>query len=111
MTSECLEFLTEDVKTFIILSALVAFGFLVTMTQLVIAKPTSKKALIPIVVVTSAAFVLLIAIDFFLEIRLTHVSPKEALTAEVSNEKGKSRFKTGYLIIYGEYFKNEKITR
>lgn len=88
---------------FIVLSILTAIAFFVTFVQLLNSKPTSKKVLIPIVLVTTFAFMILIALDFYLEIQLSHLTPKEALTSsESSSKKGKSRFKTGYLIIYGE---------
>lgn len=89
---------------FIVLATANTFGFLATFIQLAIAKPTSKKLLIPIVLCTAAAFVLLIAIDFFFEFQLTHVSPKETFTQskDSPSKKGKARFKMGYLVIYGE---------
>lgn len=79
-----------------------ASGFLITFIQLLVAKPTSKKVLIPIVFFTSTAFMILIAVDFYLEVQLSHLPPKETLTLEKPSPKGKSRFKMGYLIIYGK---------
>lgn len=40
--------------------------------------------------------------DFYLEIQLTHLAPKEMFTKskDSNGKKGKARFKMGYLIIY-----------
>lgn len=82
-----------------------AFAFLLTFIQLALSKPTSRKPLIPIVLVTISAFALLIAIDFYLEFQLSHLTPKEVLTKtekEIPPKKTKGRFKMGYFVIYGE---------
>jgi hypothetical protein len=107
--SKITKILSENLTIFIVLSIINTFGFLAAFIQLSITKPNSKKVLIPIVFCTSAAFLILIAIDFFLEIQLTHISPKESYTQSTAQDgkspagkKGKARFKMGYLIIYGE---------
>lgn len=92
---------SDDLLLFIVLSTVNAFGFLFAFVQLLIVKPSSKKILIPIIIFTTTAFLILIALDFYLEIQLTHVTPRKSLTAEEKSE-GKTRFKMGYLIIYGE---------
>lgn len=79
-----------------------AAGFLVAFVQLMIAKPTSKKILLPIVLVTLTAFAILIAVDIHLEFNFSQVTPKESYTMESPSKKGKSRFKMGYLVIHGE---------
>jgi hypothetical protein len=62
--------------------------------------------LIPVVLCTAATFVILISLDFYLEVRMAH--PSDALKAMLTKtekipeeEKSKSRAKVGYLIIYG----------
>jgi len=71
-----------------------------------VVKPTSKKVIIPLVLVVSTSFLLLVAIDFFIEVHLLHVTPKELLTKSDEGDdskKGKKKgkgFKMGYLIIY-----------
>jgi hypothetical protein len=92
----------EMLKFFILLSVLNAFGFLATFVQLSIVKPTSRKVLIPVTLVTIAAFCLLIAVDFYLEVQLAHSPPKETYTKGSTDKKGKARIKIGYLVIYGE---------
>lgn len=101
-----INFVLGDLKVFLGLSVIIALGFLVSFIQLLIAKPKSKKILIPVVFFTIATFAILIAVDFYLEVQLTHFTPKESYTQNVgekSKKKGKSRFKTGYLVIYGKY--------
>lgn len=95
----------ESFTVFIILATVNAFAFLVTFVQLALSKPTSRKVLIPIVLVTISAFAILIAIDFYLEIQLTHLTPKQVLTkteVETPPKKTKGRFKMGYFVIYGK---------
>ncbi|KAL7037015.1 hypothetical protein ACKWTF_009032 [Chironomus riparius] len=98
---------------FIILSGFHAFAFGLITIQLVVVKPKTTKVIIPLVIVVSTAFFLLVAIDFFIEVHLLHVTPKEQLTkthddkAEMPEDdqtkklkkKGKG-FKLGYLVIY-----------
>ena len=79
-----------------------AIGFLVSFIQLLIVTPKSKKVILPIVLLTTTAFCILIALDFYLEIQLTHIPPKETFTKDSTSKKGKARFKMGYLAIYGE---------
>lgn len=83
------------------------FGFLITFVQLLIVKPTSKKIIIPIVVVTTIAFAIMVAIDFSLELQLArHVAlnPPKVIDNGKPKKKGRgnSGFKTGYMIIYGK---------
>ena len=101
---------------FIILSGFHAFAFALITIQLLVVKPTSTKVIIPLVIVVSTAFFLLVAIDFFIEVHLLHVTPKEQLTkthddhvpTTVSPEDDQSKkpkkkgkgFKLGYLVIY-----------
>lgn len=89
-------------KSFLILSVINMFGFLFTFVQLLIAKPTSKKIICPLVFFASTAFLILIAIDFYIEIHLSHMPPKEIFTQSKENKstKSKARFKMAYLIIY-----------
>lgn len=99
---------------FIIPSAITAIGFLLTFFQLLFSKPSTKKVLVPIIVFTSVAFAILIALDFYLEFQLTHLPPppKEVYTkTEPSHDekKGKTRFKMGYLVIYGEIDDSNRI--
>lgn len=54
------------------------------------------------IIFTTTSFVILIAIDFYLEVQLVHSSPKVVYTQEKPDKKRKSRFKTGYLFIYSE---------
>lgn len=92
---------SDNMKLFLLLSVINGFGFLMTFVQLLIAKPTSKKVLVPIVFFMTSAFLILIAVDFYLEIQMTHLPPKETYTMDNPSKKGKARFKTGYLVIYG----------
>lgn len=91
---------------FIILSGFHAFAFALITIQLLVVKPTSKKVIIPLFIVVSTSFLLLVAIDFFIEVHLLHVTPKEQFTksnesddSKKEKKKGKG-FKMGYLIIY-----------
>lgn len=101
-------FLLADVKVFIILAAVNAFGFFISFVQLMLMKPTSKKVILPVVLCTITTFMVLIAFDFYLEIRMAH--PSDALKAQLTKtekaaegeEESKSRAKVGYLIIYSE---------
>ena len=94
-------------KVFLVLSFISGIGFLVTFIQLLVVKPTSTKVLIPIVIVTSMAFAVLIAIDFCLELQLARyvaANPPKVLETGKPKKKGRgnSGFKTVYMIIYGE---------
>lgn len=99
---------------FIILSGFHAFAFALITIQLLVVKPKSTKVLIPLIIAVSTAFFLLVAIDFFIEVHLLHVTPKEQLTkahddtsskgsntdeTKKAKKKGKG-FKLGYLVIY-----------
>lgn len=96
-----------DLRVFLGLFVVNTIGLLITFVQLLFAKPKSKKILIPIVLFTITTFAILIATDFYLEIKMTHITPKQNYTQTVSKEdekKRKSRFKMGYFVIYGRKF-------
>lgn len=97
-----------DLKVFLILSLINMVGFLISFVQLLISKPKSKLVLIPIVLFTVTTFAILIALDFYLEIQLTHMTPKEIYTRSKTDpgKKSKSRLKMGYLVIYGKEINN-----
>lgn len=90
---------------FIIIAGIHAVAFFIVTIQLFIAKPTSLKVIIPIILITASAFFLLIAIDFFIEYHHLHVSPRDKFTKDkldddnLKKKKGKG-FKMGFLIIY-----------
>jgi phosphoglycerol transferase MdoB-like AlkP superfamily enzyme len=90
---------------FIVLSGFHAFAFLIISVQLLIAKPTTRKVIIPLIIAVVSAFILLVSIDFFIEFHLLHHTPKETYSNmnknddEKKKKKGKG-FKMGYLIIY-----------
>jgi hypothetical protein len=73
-----------------------------------VVKPTSKKVIIPLVIVVSTSFFLLVAIDFFIEVHLLHYTPKQVLAGDqkpkvedpTSKKKKGKGFKMGYLVIY-----------
>lgn len=85
-----------------------SLAFLLVTIQLFFAKPTSMKVLIPLILVTLSAFILLVAIDFYIEYHLMHMTPKDSYTKqekeEEDDEKGKKKkgkgFKLAFLIIY-----------
>lgn len=93
-------------KIFLVLAGVHSIVFLIVTIQLFIAKPTSLKVMLPIIIVTTTAFILLIAIDFYIEFHLMHVPPKIQYTnvdkksdKKGGKDKGKG-FKLGFLIIY-----------
>lgn len=96
-------------KPFIALAGVQSFAFFIVTIQLLVAKPTSMKVIIPLVLITTSAFFLLIAIDFYIEYHLLHVTPKLQYTKshdaeDPSDEKSKKKkgkgFKLGFFIIY-----------
>lgn len=94
-------------KPFIAIAGVHSFGFFIVTIQLLLAKPTTMKVIIPLILVTTSAFFLLIAIDFYIEYHLLHVTPKvqytksdDALSEGESKKKKGKGFKLGFLIIY-----------
>lgn len=97
----------DDMKIFIAIAGIHSIAFLIVTFQLFLTKPTSLKVMIPIVLVTVTAFMLLIAIDFFIEFHLMHVPPKEQYKSsekvpknESDGKKKGKGFKMGFFIIY-----------
>lgn len=94
-------------KIFIVLAAIHSIAFFIISIHLALAKPTSLKVMLPIIFVTTTAFLLLIAIDFYIEFHLMHVTPKVLYTnvgkkpekEKGGKDKGKG-FKLGFMIIY-----------
>lgn len=94
-------------KPFIALAGVHSLAFFIVTIQLLLAKPTSMKVLIPLILITTSAFFLLISIDFYIEYHLLHVTPKLQYTKsddapsdkESKKKKGKG-FKLGFLVIY-----------
>ncbi|KAG5680038.1 hypothetical protein PVAND_009569 [Polypedilum vanderplanki] len=101
----------ENMLIFIVLCGLHAFALFIITIQLFVAKPTTKKVIIPLVILIATSFVLLVAIDFFIEFHLMHLTPKAVLTQtqkksveDKSKDKKKGKgFKMGYLIIYSSF--------
>lgn len=97
-------------KVFAVLAVANCIGFLITFIQLLIAKPTSKKVLIPIIVFSATAFALIIALDFYIEVHLSDreshpleiICKKSKKHGKVCKEKPNSRFKFALFVIYGE---------
>lgn len=101
-----------ELTLFIVLLVISGIGFLLTFIQLIIVKPTSRKILIPIALITSLAFGVLIAIDFYLEYQLARYMaahpPKVPDDGKPKKKgRGNSGFKTGYMIIYGNNTKKK----
>lgn len=94
-------------KIFIVLAGIQSCAFLFTTLQLLIVKPTSLRVMMPVVIITISAFILLISIDFYIEYHLMHMTPKaqytksaDRPTEEGGNKKKGKGFKMGFLIIY-----------
>lgn len=95
---------------FLVLCGVHAFAYFFISIQLCLVrnKATSRKIIIPLVIAVATSFILLVAIDFFIEVHLLHMTPKQSYTQDKSikkpeeeskKKKGKG-FKLGYLIIY-----------
>lgn len=94
----------EHLNVFYAICIFNALAYVLVFIQLFVTKPKSKKVIIPLILVTSVTFIMLIAIDFYLEIQMTHTTFKDSYmqSSKESPKKGKAKFKTGYLMIYGE---------
>jgi p-aminobenzoyl-glutamate transporter AbgT len=88
------------------LAGVISIAFLLVTIQLFFAKPTSMKILIPFVLVTILAFIFLLAIDFYIEYHLLHMTPKDSYTRHEKEDGKKSEkkkgkgFKLAFLVIY-----------
>lgn len=94
----------RHIKLFYMICIGFSLAYVAVFIQLFITKAKSKKVVIPLILVTSVTFLVLIAIDFYLEIQLTHSTFRDNYmqSKDAPGKKGKAKFKTGYLIIYGE---------
>lgn len=99
----------NHMKLFYVLCISFSLAYVAVFIQLFMTKAKSKKVVIPLILVTSVTFLILIAIDFYFEIQVTHSTFRDSYMQSKespNNKKGKAKFKTGYLIIYGKYLKN-----
>lgn len=98
-------------RFFIIISGIQSIAFLFVTLQLLLAKPSSLKVMIPLILITITAFILLIAIDLYIEFHLMHKTPKirymsdaRVTTTTIEPPKDKKKkgkeFKLGFSIIY-----------
>lgn len=95
----------DDLRIFYTICVCFALAYVALFVQLFMTKPKSKKVILPLVLVTSITFLVLIAIDFYLEIQVAHSTFRDSYMQSKespTDKKGKAKFKTGYLIVYGQ---------